>query len=796
MTTIKLDIDGQEVEAKPGSMIIQVADLAGIYIPRFCYHQKLSIAANCRMCLVEVENAPKPMPACATPIADGMVVKTSSSIAVEAQKGTMEFLLINHPLDCPVCDQGGECPLQDQALGYGGSASRFSEQKRAVRNADIGPLIATEMTRCIHCTRCVRFGQEVAGIMEFGAVGRGEDMKITTFMENTIDSEVSGNVIDLCPVGALTSKPYRFSARSWEMIDHKLVSPHDCLGSNLNVQVVGKEVKRVLPNLNEQVNECWLSDRDRFSYEAVNSSDRLTQPLVKKNGRMEEVGWEEALEISANNLRDIVASYGGNALGALCTPTATLEEFYLLQKLMRALGSQNIDHRLREQDFRDDKNAPMFPGSEIPVVDIPMLSGALLIGCNIRKELPLVALRFRQMVKNGGQIAALDSLRYNFNFDVACEWTTKPDRIVSALAGVARELAKASNVELPVNIERYIGSYEDADRSRQVASILSQGEGEKLVVIGQVATQHENAANLRIIASWMAARCAVRMAILPDANSAAGWIAGCVPHRSDGSQPVESPGWNAFDMVTNDLAGCLLYGFEPGLDYAWPERLGKMLSSAKFVLHFSCFRSAVTDHANVVLPLVPFTENSGTFVNLDGLTQFSETAVAPRGAARPGWKILRVLGNLLDLNGFDYVTVEDVFREIKLPDSTISHQFSDPFALLPLLQEDFIGEGSNRTFQRVFDVPLYAVDPLVRRATSLQQTRDNIASAAYIHPGHLKKLGIKAGQIVNIRGTNGAVRLAVQPDDRLLEGCAYIPTACMETIPLGSSQTVHLDIER
>ena len=775
-------------------MIIQASDNAGIYIPRFCYHEKLSIAANCRMCLVEVDKAPKPLPACATPVTEGMVVKTSSPAAVEAQKGTMEFLLINHPLDCPVCDQGGECPLQDQALGYGGGVSRFSEEKRAVENPDIGPLIETEMTRCIHCTRCVRFGQEIAGVMEFGATGRSEDMKITTFMEGSVDSEVSGNNIDLCPVGALTSKPYRFTARSWEMHDHPLISPHDCLGSNLIVQSVGGEVKRVLPRSNEAVNECWLSDRDRFSYEAVNSDDRLTQPLVNKDGRMEEVSWEEALGTAADSLREIADRNGGDSLGALCTPTATLEEFYLLQKLIRGLGSQNVDHRLRQQDFRDDEAAPIFPGSEIPVAQIPQLPAVLLIGCNLRKELPLVALRFRQLIRNGGRVAALNPVRFDSNFSLAKNWVIAPHQMPAALAGVAQQLAKARKVEIPPEIEALVRSDLNIEHAREIAGLLTPEKGTALLVLGQVAAQHAEAADLRGIASWMASHCGLRIAVLPDANSAAGWIAGCIPHRGVGGDPIAMPGQDAARMTRGSLSGWVLYGLEPNLDYACPRSLDRALGHADFVLSFSSFRSAVPLQANVALPLVPFTENSGSFINLEGRVQFSSAAVPPRGEARPGWKILRVLANLLALKEFDYVTVDDVTREIPLPDPGVSYRLAGS---LPKPRPEGprpngrLGEGS---LERILDVPLYAVDPVVRRADSLQATRDNPPSAAHVHPRKLAELGLEGGQVVVVRGSEGTVRLPVQPDDRVLEGCAYIPAARPDTAALGNSETIWLDV--
>ena len=792
MTEIKLTVDGKELKADPGTMIIQVADQAGIYIPRFCYHEKLSIAANCRMCLVEVEKAAKPLPACATPVVEGMTVHTASSQAVEAQKGTMEFLLINHPLDCPVCDQGGECPLQDQALGYGGGESRYTEEKRTVEHPDIGPLIETEMTRCIHCTRCVRFGQEIAGIMEFGAIGRGEEMKISTYIGSTVNSEISDNVIDLCPVGALTSKPYRFTARAWEMRNHQLISPHDCLGSNLTVQSVAGEVKRVLPRDNEAVNECWLSDRDRFSYEAVNSSDRLIRPLVRKEGRMEEVTWEEALGAAAKGLREVAEAQGGGALGALATPTATLEEFFLLQKLMRGLGSQHVDHRLRQQDFRDDAGAPLFPCTEIPVAQIPKLSAILLIGCNLRKELPLLAIRVRQLIQNGGKAVALNPLRYDFNGLLNEEWIVSPQEMPAALAAIALQVARERNLRVPPQIDELAGGVVKDARVVRVAQMLTATRGERLVVVGQVAAGHARSAELRAIASWMGANCGIRIAVLPDANGAAGWIAGCVPHRGPGGQKVDVVGYDAACLV-GALSGYVLYGVEPALDYARPGALHQALENAEFVLNFSSFRSAVPPQASVALPLAPFTENAGSYINVEGRTQFSNAAVSPKGEARPGWKILRVLANLLSLEGFDYITVDEVTREVPLPENLLSCSSNGPFPEPFKTTVDGESNPAQQSLERILDVPLYAVDPVVRRATSLQQTRDNPGSAVYMHPSKMVELGLTEGVVVRARGADGMVRLPVQSDDRVPDGCVYIPTARLDTAALGTSQSVWLE---
>ena len=794
MSKIEITIDGKKVEAEEKSMIIEIADQVGIYIPRFCYHEKLSIAANCRMCLVEVDGVSKPLPACATPVTSEMVVKTSSKIAVEAQKGTMEFLLINHPLDCPVCDQGGECPLQDQALGYGDGESRFEENKRAVKNLEIGPLIETEMTRCIHCTRCVRFGQEIAGEGEFGAAGRGEQMTITTFMGKSVDSEVSGNVIDLCPVGALTSKPYRFTARAWEMSSTLSISPHDALGSNLIVQTLGDEVKRVLPKTNEFVNECWLSDRDRFSYEALNSSDRLINPLIRNDGRMEECSWEVALETSTKQLQDVIKNSGSDSLGGLCSPTATLEEFYLFQKLLRGLGSNNVDHRLRQLDFRDDTLAPIFPMSEVSVSGIEKLSSVLIIGSNIRKELPLLALRLRHLSKNDGRIATLNPVFFHNNFDTTTEWVVEPRKMVSAFALIAQLLAKSLLLEIPAELASYPSTAQDLKYAEDIVKSIKAGNGPKLLIIGQLANQLPMSADIRAIARWIGYHCGIHIAVLPDANSAAGWVAGCVPHRNVDGRSITPPGLDAIDMTRSSLSALLLFGVEPMLDYASPASLTKTLNEADFVLSFSMFRSAIPNSANVVLPLAPFTENSGSYLNLEGRLQFSEAAITPKGLARPGWKILRVLGNMFNLKGFEYVSVDEVSDEVSIP-KNVTLDNAQPS--IPTVEKQKISNGVNvpaGALERIFDIPIYSTDPIVRRAHSLQNTHDNFRSAAYLHPKKMAQLGINSGTVVTVYSKEGSVRLPVESDERILQTCVYIPAARHETAMLGGSERIWLAI--
>tara|TARA_B100001123_G_scaffold134639_1_gene156245 strand:+ start:3065 stop:5464 length:2400 start_codon:yes stop_codon:yes gene_type:complete len=796
---LKVEINGQQFEAEPGSTIIEVADNAGIYIPRFCYHEKLSVAANCRMCLVEVERAPKPLPACATPVTDGMVVQTLSGIAKQAQKDTMEFLLINHPLDCPICDQGGECPLQDQAMGFGGSSSVFEEVKRSVDNVDLGPLISTEMTRCIHCTRCVRFGEEVAGVMELGAIGRGEDMKISTFLGTSMDSEISGNVIDLCPVGALTSKPYRFTARTWELNGHKGISPHDCLGSNLEIQEIGGVVKRVLPRDNEAVNECWLSDRDRYSYESVNSNDRLTMPLVRRGENYQEIEWTEALELVSSELAQIKKNWSGEQIGAIVSPTSSLEEFFLLQKILRALGSSNVDHRLRQQDFRDDVAAPVCPGSETPISKIQELDGVLIVGSNIRKELPLISLRLRRFAQQGGEIAVLNPMSFNHNFKAAQEVIAKPSMIPIIFASIARKIAMTAGKAdlLPGHFVELAARDEFGTDVDAIADSLTGDDADVLIVLGQIAMNHPEASLLRQIASWLGENCGIRIALLPDANGVGGWVAGCVPHRLPGGRPNASPGLNCKNMVDERLKAYVLYGVEVSSDYADPVALDSALNEAEFVLSFSMFRSAVPTQADVVFPLAAFTETDAGYINCDGVYQFANSAVKPMGQSRPGWKILRVLGNFLKLDGFDHVTCKEITTELEEVydlSEPISARYKSDLQVVNgvVAQSTVLKQG--KQLDRIIDVPVYRVDPTVRRATALQSTKDADTVPLLACAEELEELGFKPGGRLVVDSKAGRVMLRAQTDDRVPRGAVYVPTGLSETSVLGSSPVVVVQV--
>lgn len=780
-----IEIDGKTLEVEPGRMIIEAADAAGIYIPRFCYHEKLSIAANCRMCLVEVEKAPKPLPACATPIVDGMKIFTASPLAVEAQKGTMEFLLINHPLDCPVCDQGGECPLQDQALGYGKSISRFSEKKRVVEDKDIGPLIETEMTRCIHCTRCVRFGQEIAGLMELGMIGRGEHSEITTFLGHSVNSEVSGNAVDLCPVGALTNKPYRFSARAWELNNHDGISPHDCVGTNTNIQSIRNIVKRILPRDNEAVNECWLADRDRYAFEALNSPDRLSTPMVKRDGEWHATDWETALAHTVTVMRKVIEDHGADQIGALASPTSTLEEHYLVQKLVRGLGSSNVDHRLRQQDFRDDDGTVMRPWLGCKIEELNQAKAILLIGSNIRKDQPLLGLRVRKAAVNGAKIMAINAFDYEFHFDLAHEVVAPPSKLPGHLAAVVRSVSDESghNPDLLAWAESVEG-----DHASAIGEVLKEvGEG-AIIILGNAANSHAQASVLRGLTRMLAQSTGARWGCLSEGNGAAGWVAGCVPHRpAHGGEPIAAPGRNAADMLATPLKGYFLLGVEPAVDCVDGAAAERALAAAECVVALTAFDISGQTDADILLPVGPYSETSGTYINCEGRAQSVTGAVAPLGDARPAWKVLRVLGNLFDLENFEYLTSTEVRDEIgwQAPDERDS-------APQVTLSAPAAPAKNGASLERISDVPLYRVDGLVRRAPALQSTADNPPATARVGPEAAARIGILDGDQVAVRADDVNISLTVEIDDKVPDGCVFVAAAYEETTRLGAAPVVQV----
>lgn len=768
MSDVEIKIDGTAYPAQPGEMLIEVADRNGIYIPRFCYHEKLSVAANCRMCLIEVERAPKPLPACATPVTNGMKVFTRSTVAVEAQKGTMEFLLINHPLDCPVCDQGGECPLQDQALGYGKDNSRFMERKRSVASHDIGPLIATEMTRCIHCTRCIRFGEEVAGVMEMGAPGRGEHVRIRTFLDNTIDSEVSGNMIDLCPVGALTSKPFRFSARSWELNDYESISPHDCLGSNLLIQTLRNQVERVVPRENPEINECWLADRDRFSYQAIHSDNRLTKPMIRRDGQWQEVAWESALNHAASGLDALVKQGKAEKIGGLAAPISTLEEFYLLQKLIRALGSESVDHRLQQNDFRDDDIAPRFPASEIAVNDYATRSSVVLLGSNIRKEQPLLSLRIRQGWRTGKTaISSINPLDFDFNFDCACRELAAGFSLVERTAALADAIGKLVGKDIPTEIASLSDGGDLSGMARQMVDAGPEG----LVILGLLAQQHEDASLLKAMSQWIAEATNNRLAILAPGNSAAGALAGCLPGKN---------GLNKSAMFKQGMSGLVLLGTQLELDCLDGQHASATLNQAEFVVQLTAFKP---DHHNqnidVVLPIGSFAESGGSFVNCEGRIQNAKVAIPPIGESKPAWKVLRVLGNFLNCRGFDHINLEDVTAEAL---TAIQPSSITPSCRLREIRFDTPSSTQRQGLLPIVYMPMYRGDALVRNAMALQTVADNPGPIASFNPDTLEDYALEAGDWVEIGNGHAAARLKVAAEPRVPKNCLLIPAGYFETV--------------
>jgi NADH-quinone oxidoreductase subunit G len=704
---IEIELDGKKVQAKEGSMIMHAADNAGTYIPHFCYHKKLSIAANCRMCLVDVEKMPKPMPACATPVAQGMIVRTKSDKAIKAQQSVMEFLLINHPLDCPICDQGGECQLQDLAVGYGGSASRYEEEKRVVAVKDVGPLISMqEMSRCIHCTRCVRFGQEVAGVMELGMSHRGEHAEIETFIGQSIDSELSGNMIDICPVGALTSKPFRYSARTWELSRRKSVSPHDSTGANLIVQVKGNKVMRVVPLENEAVNECWIADRDRFSYEALNSDERLTAPMVKQGGAWKTVDWQTALEYVANGLKQIKADHGAASIGALVSPHSTFEELSLAANLVRGLGSENIDHRLRHAEFTAD-TATSVRWLGTAIASLSTLQRVLVVGSDLRKDHPLFAQRIRQASRNGCAVHAINSLAYDWAMPVANTLVADSKVWVQALAEVATAVAAEKGTQAPTAVQA-------GDIAKAIAKSLVGGE-RKAILLGNAAAHHGKASSLLALANWIGEQTGACVGYLTQAaNTVGAQYANALPGAG---------GLNAAQMLAGGLNGslkaALLFNTEPEWDATNGQAAVKALGACQMVVSLSPFKANMA-MSDVLLPIAPFTETPGTFVNAEGRVQAFHAVVKPLGDTRPGWKVLRVLGNLLGLPGFEFESAQDVAAKLlKVDAGNATHL---PNAVLSNATRASVDLSAADT--EPVAAAIYQLDGIVRRAPALQQTAD------------------------------------------------------------------------
>jgi NADH-quinone oxidoreductase subunit G len=717
---VNIEVDGVPVKARKGAMLIQATDAQGIYVPRFCYHDKLSIAANCRMCLVEVEKAPKPLPACATPVAEGMKVFTKSPKAIAAQKATMEFLLINHPLDCPICDQGGECELQDLAVGYGSDVSRYSERKRVVKDKNLGPLVSTDMTRCIHCTRCVRFGQEIAGIPELGTIGRGEMTQISTFIEKSVDHELSGNIIDLCPVGALNNKPYRYRARSWEMSQHPLVSPHDCTGTNLNGHVLRGRLMRVVPRANDEINETWIADRDRYSCEGLYSDDRAVAPMVRRDGEWRTVDWEAALEAAAKGLQKVVASSGAAQVGFLASPSATLEELRLTARVARGLGTDNVDHRLRRVDFRDQVGDPLAPTLGCTLAELGSASSVLVIGSNLRKDVPIVAHRVRQgAVRRGTRVALINPRAFDVKFPVVANLTSNGLGMAQHVAAVLSAALRALGKPTPSHVAAALEGIVPAAEHEQIARMLGEGDT-RVIVLGALAERHVAYSEIRAMAAALAEATGARIGYLPEGGNGVGAaLAGVLPHRGAGGRAVARPGLTAAEMLGARLKAYVLVGGVEGEDLATASAAQSALQSADLVVAITPYASAETlANASVILPSAAFAETSGTWVNLEGRWQSVPGAARPPGEARPAWKVLRVLGNLLGLNGFEYVSSEEVRDELR-------HEIGE-YTAAPA-STTFV-PGRLASLDSTREVGLYRVDAVVRRSQPLQETVDGQAA--------------------------------------------------------------------
>ena len=776
--TVKIEIDGRKVKARPGQMLIEVTDRIGNYVPRFCYHDKLSVAANCRMCLVEVEKAPKPLPACATPVMDGMKVHTRSELALDAQKSVMEFLLINHPLDCPICDQGGECELQDLAMGYGRDVSRYQEKKRVVQDKNIGPLVQTDMTRCIHCTRCVRFGEEIAGLRELGATGRSEFMEIGTYVEKSMASELSGNVIDLCPVGALTSKPFRYTARTWEMTQHSGIAAHDGVGSNIHFHVKDDRVKRVVPAENEDINEVWLSDRDRFSYEGLNSAERLTAPMIRNGQDWKEADWQTAFEHIGARLRGVIDRRGADRIGALVSPSSTCEELYLAQKLVRGLGSGNIDHRLRQADFSDQDAAPAYPGLGLSLAEVGQLDAALIIGGFPRKDQPIFNHRLRNAALAGARVMAINPVDFDFNYDIAHKRIVAPDRLAQELAAVLKAVAGAGDGNDALG--NLLRGVRPGAHHRTIGRELI-GADRAAVFIGGLGISHPHFSILRFLAAQLAQRVFGALGYLEyGANSAGAWLAGAVPHREPGMAAAANRGLDAGAMPGERLAAYLLLDADPDLDFHDAAPAREALAAAECVVAVTGYRRAA-EYADVLLPMALYAENPGSYINMEGRRQDFDAVVSPPGSARPGWEILCSLAGGLGLSDFRY----DGFEAVRAQAGEAMGE-AEPDNLAAWIRPDSIApDNGGEGLQRIGYVPMNSVDALVRHAPALQQTGDVADEAVRINRKTARKLGLDRHERVRVSGPYTGMPLPLVVDDTVADNAALIYGACPGSAGLG-----------
>ncbi|MEE2770307.1 MAG: NADH-quinone oxidoreductase subunit NuoG [Pseudomonadota bacterium] len=733
---ITLYIDDHRIECDPGTTIIEAADKVGIYIPRFCYHEKLSVVANCRMCLVEVEKAPKTLPACATPVANDMRVYTRSKKARQSQKAVMEFLLINHPLDCPICDQGGECELQDIAMGYGEGVSRFTKEKRVVYDENLGPLVATDMTRCIHCTRCVRFGTEIAGIEELGALERGNHMNIGTYLKKGLKSELSGNVIDICPVGALTSKPYRFHGRSWGFSQHSSISPHDCVGSNTYIHSINNgnhlDIMRVVPRKNDLVNETWISDRDRFAYEGIQHKSRINHPMVKKNGQWQEVSWDHVISYIADCFRQVVETKGPNHIAALAHPSSTCEEFYLLQKFMRQLGSNNLDFRLKESDFTDQASmnyAQHFNGSFEDIENSDFIS---LIGANTRVDQPMLNHRIRKAVISGAKCIRMDSHLDKMNFKTSNDLLVPHQDWLSNIAQLLHAVLVIKKQPIP----KLLDAYQPNDAIKKVAKLMCK-HSSGLIFVGKSIMHHPHASKLRKLIRSLATEINHTVCFIPEgANSIGAAKMGMLPHLGD------KVGMDKNDILRKPMSLYWLHQFEPQHDMDGYKTFKKKLEQS-FVIACNHYDSdELRAYADVIIPTCTFAEMSGTFINMLGKHQRFQAALPPLGDSKAGWKIITAIAQTMRLSGFEYPhsqAVVDEFNQVKF-------DYAYEANALP----ESIDVANHEQSWIAFDHP-FNVDDITRHAEALQAVADLENNNVRINLELAKGYGLKQDGPVTLK---------------------------------------------
>lgn len=790
-TMVEIEIDGIKITAEDGASIIEVADEVGVYIPRFCYHKKLSVAANCRMCLVEIEKLRKLLPACATVVTTGMKIFTKSTEVLDAQRAVMEFLLINHPLDCPICDQGGECELQDLSIGFGRSYSGYRDTKRAVFSNNIGPLVETEMTRCIQCTRCVRFGEEIAGLPELGIINRGEKEAISTYIKHFMQSELSGNIIDICPVGALTDKPARYQGRSWEYRTTSSIAPHDCVGGNIFLHsrqrqefVSQRQVIRAVPKENDEVNETWMSDRDRFSHFAVYDDSRVYLPRVKRNKKWVEITWEEALNKVKEKTQAIIKKYSASKIGALLSPSATVEEYYLFQKWFRGLGSHNIDHRVRWQDFRDQETFSVFPNLGISIAEIENLNAILLIGSNVRLEQPLISHRINKAYIEGAKVLVINPMDYPFAFDISEKIIVSPTALIYTLVDITEALAKKKS----------------SKTAKTISEILKFTK-KSAIFLGEHALHHEEASKIRELAYFIGQKIGATVGMLTEgANSAGAWIAGAVPHRAPGGEPLNSPGLNAKAMLTTDpLKAYFLLNFEPEFDCAYSSNALHTLVQAEFVVCLTTFTSpAMESYADLLLPVAPFLESGGTYINVEGRWQLTTPASAPEKDSQPAWKVLRVLGNYFDLPGFDYKSIEEVHQEL----NKIVNGKSETACMKKCKIQELLDFHQHPNYRKRSEVlirlapwPMVRVDHLVRRSLPLQKILSKEFKTIRLNTNIAKKLNFNEGDQITAIQSEQRITLPLEIDDRLADNTVLLASGLVETAGFGQAETA-ITLER